>query len=188
MSRNNNDMTSAILVLSLLGFQTPSAGPAIDNERVQVQELRGAADSVPYDAVWVSRKGHATFLNKGSVHKADGMGILISLKDFKSEPLANKSGHPLAFPRPGSRKLFENARVIVWDYTWTPGVATPMHFHDKDVVVFYLEDGDLQSTTPSGEKTVNPYKPFMIRFNLRDRTHTETLIRGKQRAIITELK
>jgi hypothetical protein len=188
MSRNNNDMTSAILVLSLLGFQTPSAGPAIDNERVQVQELRGAADSVPYDAVWVSRKGHATFLNKGSVHKADGMGILISLKDFKSEPLANKSGHSLAFPRPGSKKLFENARVIVWDYTWTPGVATPMHFHDKDVVVFYLEEGDLQSTTPSGGKTVNPYKPFMIRFNLRDRTHTETLIRGKQRAIITELK
>jgi hypothetical protein len=28
----------------------------------------------------------------------------------------------------------------------------------------------------------------MVRFNLRDRTHTETLIRGKQHAIITELK
>ena len=65
----------------------------------------------------------------------------------------------LAFPRPGVKKLLENARVIVWDYTWTTGVATPMHFHDKDVVVFYLEDGDLQSTTPKGEKTVNPYKP-----------------------------
>ena len=63
-----------------------------------------------------------------------------------------------------------------------------MHFHDKDVVVFYQEDGDLQSTTPNGEKTVNPYKPGMIRFNLRDRIHTETLIRGKQRALITELK
>ena len=42
------------------------------------------------------------------------------------------------------KKLLENARVIVWDYTWTPGVATPMHFHDKDVVVYYQEDGDLQ--------------------------------------------
>ncbi len=103
-------------------------------------------------------------------------------------PLANKSKYPLAFPRPGVKKLLENDRVIVWDYTWTPGVATPMHFHDKDVVVFYQEDGDLQSTTPSGEKTVNQYKPGMIRFNLRDRIHTETLVRGKQRALITELK
>ena len=182
-------MTPTILLLSLLSFQSaPTSGPAIDNQRVQVQELHGAADAVPYDAVWVSRKGHVTFLSKGSLHKADGVGILISLKDFKAEPIANKSGYPAAFPRPGSKKLFENARVVVWDYSWTPGVATPMHFHDKDVVVYYLEDGDLQSTTPSGEKTVNPYRPGMIRFNLGNRTHTETLIRGKQRGIMTELK
>jgi hypothetical protein len=182
-------MTLAIFFLALLGFQNPPAsGPAIDNARVQVRGLEGAADSLPYDSVWVSRAGRATFLPKGSKHEADGAGILIGLRDVKVVPLPNTSGVPLAFPRPGSKKLFENARVIVWDYTWTPGVATPMHFHDKDVVVFYLEDGDLQSTTPSGEKTVNPYKPGMARFNLRDRTHTETLIRGQQHAIITELK
>lgn len=186
-SPNNNNMTFIFLALTLLAFQAPPT-PVIDNQRVQVRELDGAASSVPYDSVWVSRTGHAAFLKKGSAHKADGKGILIGLKDFTVAPLANKSGYPLAFPRPGVKKLLENARVIVWDYTWTPGVATPMHFHDKEVVVFYLEDGDLQSTTPKGEKTVNQYKPGMIRFNLRDRIHTETLIRGKQRAIITELK
>jgi hypothetical protein len=78
--------------------------------------------------------------------------------------------------------------VIVWDYTWTHGVATPMHFHDKDVVVVYLDDGDLKSTTPDGQVVVNPYTFGAVRFNLRNRTHTETLIREKQRAIITELK
>ena len=181
-------MTLPILVLTLLSYQTPAVAPAIDNQRVQVRELDGAVDAVAFDSVWVSRTGHATFLPKGTPHKADGPGILIGLKDFKVEPLVNKSGYPAAFPRPGSKKLFENARVVVWDYSWTPGVATPMHFHDKDVVVYYLEDGDLQSTTPSGEKTVNPYKPGMIRFNLRDRSHTETLIRGKQHGIMTELK
>ncbi len=180
-------MTFILLALTLLGFQAPPA-PAIDNQRVQVREINGAVEAVPYDSVWVSQSGHAAFLPKGATHKADGKGILIGLKDFKVEPLANKSGLPAAFPRPGSKKLFENARVVVWDYTWTPNVATPMHFHDKDVVVFYFEDGDLQSTTPSGEKTVNPYKPGMIRFNLRDRSHTETLIRGKQHGIMTELK
>ena len=30
-------------------------------------------------------------------------------------------------------------------------VPTPVHFHDKDVVVVYLEDGSLRSTTPDGQ-------------------------------------
>jgi len=181
-------MVIAPLALTLLGFQTAATAPAIDNQRVQVREIDGAVDAVPYDSVWVSRAGHAVFLKKGAKPKPEGKGILIGLKDFKAEPFQNKSKYPLAFPRPGSKKLIDNARVIVWDYTWTMGEPTPMHIHDKDVVVFYLEDGDLQSTTLTGEKTVNPYKPGMIRFNLRDRTHTEALIRGKQHAIITELK
>jgi len=55
-------------------------------------------------------------------------------------------------------------------------------------VVMFLEDGDLVSTVPDGTKTVNQYKPGTIRFNARDRMHFETLTRGKQRAIIVELK
>jgi hypothetical protein len=181
-------MTFTILALTLLSFQAPTATADIDNQRVHVREIDRAVDALPYDAVVISRAGHAAFVPKGVKPKVDGKGILIELKDSKVDPLPNNSGYPLAFPRPGSKKLFENSRVIIWDYTWKPGVPTPMHLHDKDVVVFYLEEGDLQSTTPKGEKTGNPYKPGMIRFNLRDRIHTETLIRGKQRAIITELK
>src|ERR1022692_4945893 len=68
------------------------------------------------------------------------------------------------------------------------GVATPMHFHDKDTVVVFLDDGDLSSTTPDGKVVVNSFTSGTVRFNPRDRTHTETLVRGKQRAIVTELK
>ena len=32
-----------------------------------------------------------------------------------------KSGHPDAFPREGSKKVLDNSRVQVWDYSWTPG-------------------------------------------------------------------
>jgi hypothetical protein len=63
-----------------------------------------------------------------------------------------------------------------------------MHFHDKDVVVVYLEDGALSSTTPDGQKTLNEYSVGTTRFNLRDRAHTEELVKGTQRAIITEFK
>ena len=63
-----------------------------------------------------------------------------------------------------------------------------MHFHDKDVVVVFLQDGDLKSTSPDGKSVVSEYKAATVRFSPRDRTHAETLVRGQQRAIITELK
>jgi hypothetical protein len=63
-----------------------------------------------------------------------------------------------------------------------------MHFHDKDVVVVYLGTGTLRSTTPDGKAVDNKWKPGDTRFNLRDRVHTETLVEGELRAIITELK
>ena len=63
-----------------------------------------------------------------------------------------------------------------------------MHFHDKDVVVVYLEDTALVSTTPVGAKKLNEYKAFDIRFNKGDRTHTESLDRGMGSAMMMELK
>jgi hypothetical protein len=180
-----------LLLLCTMLFQagTPTANkPLIENEHVTVWDVTGSAPAQPVDAVVVSLAGSATALPKGTTPKIDGRAIVIDLKDNKPAPYKNTTTYPLAFPRPGSKKLFENDRVIVWDYTWTPNVATPMHFHDKDVVVVFLEDGDLKSTTSDGQETVNPYKPATVRYNLGGRTHTETLIRGTQRAIITEFK
>src|SRR5204862_4317312 len=114
--------------------------------------------------------------------------IVVELKDAKFPQYPNKSGYPNAFPRPGSKKVLENDRIIVWDYTWTPGVATPMHFHNTDVVVAYLETGELASTTPDGQVVNNPHYFGFTKFNTRDRSHTETLVKGKGRAIIVELK
>ena len=176
-----------MLLLSMMLFQ--AASPLIDNDRVTVQDVNHlSVASQPNDAVVVSLSGIATFVPKGAKANLSGRMFVINLKDHPLPPIENKSGYPLAFPRPGTKKVFENDRVIVWDSTWTPGVATPMHFHDKDVVVIFLEDGDLKSTTPDGKEVVNKYTTGTVRFNQRDRTHTETLINGKQRAIITELK
>ncbi|HEY6249530.1 MAG TPA: hypothetical protein VI685_06190 [Candidatus Angelobacter sp.] len=162
--------------------------PSVENDRVVIWEVTDSATAQPFDAVVVSLAGNAAFLPKGTPPKITGRAIVIDLKDHPVAPIQNTSGYPLAFPRPGIKKLFENERVIVWDYTWEPGVATPMHFHDKDVVAYFLEDGDLKSTAPDGQAVVNTYTSGTVRFNTRNRTHTETLVRGKQRAIITELK
>jgi hypothetical protein len=63
-----------------------------------------------------------------------------------------------------------------------------MHFHDKDTVAVFLEDGDVKSTTLEGTVTANPHTAGTASYNRGNRTHTEVLASGKQRAIIIELK
>src|SRR6266496_2259600 len=51
-----------------------------------------------------------------------------------------------------------------------------------------MGNGSLKSTTPDGKSVVSKWAPGDTRFNPRDRVHTETLVEGQLRAIITELK
>lgn len=168
-----------------------AADPVIDNERVTVRDTTGTTTSVQHDfvAIPMNRPGTAVVGTKGgTVGEPGARTVLIELKDHPVAPIPNTSGYPLAFPRPHVDKLFENERVIVWSYRWLPGEPTPMHFHDKDVVVVYEEDTTLKSTTPDGKSEVNAHKSGEIRFNLRNRTHTELLVGSSGSAVITELK
>ncbi len=189
--------TSVALYLAAMFFQAgapPAAKapstpkPIIDNERAAVWDT-STPRAYDHDFVAIELADGSAWLGvKGGTPPSKGRTIVIELKDNSIPPLGNSSGFPNAFPRPGSKKILESKRVVVWDYTWTPGVATPMHFHDKDVVVTYLKDGSLKSTTPAGEVVVNDYTFGTVKFNKRDRTHTETLSKGSQRASIVEFK
>jgi hypothetical protein len=182
--------TKAALYLAAMLFQAgaPSgSAPIIDNEHATVWDA-SSPRTCAHDCVAISlADGKAVYERKGS-KSPSGRTVIIELKDYTGAPPSNTTAYPNAFPRPGSKKVLENDRVIVWDYTWTAGVATPMHYHDKDVVVTYLKDGSLKSTTPSGDVTVNNYTFGTVKYNPRDRTHTETLVKGSERAIIVEFK
>ena len=194
----NQPMLRTVLgaaAISLAGLSLAAlsygAEPAIDNERVAAWDTSGVAPPAQHDfvAVPLSRRGTAFFGHKGDTPgKVGERTVIVELKGGLLPPLANTSGYPLAFPRPHARKLLENDKVIVWDYVWRPGEPSPMHFHDKDTLVVYEATGALQSTTLDGRKTVNETKFGDIRFNKRDRTHTELLLRGHAHAVITELK
>ena len=145
-------------------------------------------------SVNVVKKGQVSFNAKGGTEIQEGVSdaprhsIIVELKDAKVATLRNTSGYPDAFPREGSKKVFDNPRIVVWDLSWTPGKATAMHYHDKDVVVVYLDNGELSSTTLDGKVTVNSYVFGQAKFNARDRTHSELLSKGTQRVIAIELK
>ena len=187
--------TLAQLTLLVAATAGPSLAqgvqPSIDNERITVWDTTSPLPPAAHDFVAVSSSGKrsAVFGHKGDIPGVAGeRTVVIELKDHPVAPIPNKSGYPLAFPRARAKKLLENDRVIVWSYSWNLNEPTPMHFHDKDVVVVFEEDSALKSTTPDGKSVVNENKSGDIRFNRRERVHSELLVRGTGSAVMTELK
>ena len=139
------------------------------------------------------KAGEARLWSKGTRQteeaESDGRAIVARFKEFKAPGYKHESGYGPAFPRPRVKKLIENDRIVVWDYTWVQGQPTPNHFHDKDLMIVYLADGAIRSVTPDGKATPNEFKAGEVRFNPGNRAHYEEYVRGDgPRAIITELK
>jgi hypothetical protein len=186
-------MSKFVILMSAVLVASAAWGvePVIDNEHVTVWDTSSPLPPSSHDfvAVSLSHKGHATFGHQGDIPgKAGVRTIVVELKGLPVPPLPNDTGYPLAFPRKGAKKLLENDEVVVWDYVWQPGKATPMHFHDKDAVVVHEEDGVLNSTTPDGKSSIAELKFGKVRFNPSGNSHTEILVSGKAHAVITELK
>ena len=185
-----------------------SIKPVIDNDRVVVWDLKNPPGAADADAVKGAQgmdslavylappsiQGKVEFVARGgaigdTIQRSGASRIvIINFRDRLVAPLPNHSGLPDAFPRPRSKKVLDNSKVMVWDYTFDRGDPSPMHFHPRDVVTIYLKDGALISTTPDGTKTDNEFSYGTIRFNPSNRAHTEILVKGESRIIAAELK
>jgi quercetin dioxygenase-like cupin family protein len=139
-------------------------------------------------------EGFVLFQPKGVTHIEEGLveenprhAILIDLKDHRAAPIPNPTGLPNAFPREGAVNRLDNERVSIWEYRWTER-PTPMHFHDKDVVVVVMEGGEIESTTADGKSRVARVARGEASFTPGNRSHTERLASGSARAILVELK
>ena len=170
------------LALSAASPSWALPAPVIDNERVTVRDLAlvpgepGVKLTHDHDYVILflvgggmrtsgtietHKAGDAVYHHAGTEIDVAVSGhprlVVVDLKDFRPAPLVNKTGYPLAFPRPGAKKVLENSKVTVWNYAWQPGKPTPMHYHDKDVVVVYRGGGTLDSVTPDGKHTLTAH-------------------------------
>lgn len=137
------------------------------------------------DAVYVPKGTDAvdTLVSGGPAHE-----VVILLKDHLVPAIANASGYPTAFPRPGAVKMLDNPRFTTWHYSWTQGVPTGMHFHDKDFVVAFRFDSSQIILTPDGTSHINPVKAGDVLFLKRGLTHSEGLVTDRQSAVYLELK
>jgi len=203
--------TSALLAGAA---RAEAPAPVIDNERVTVRDVHlrpgEAAPAISHAGDYV-----ILYVDGGQIRSADGRTarhvagsamsghggatsdtaigspaheIVVELKDTPSRTVPNTTGLPPGFPRPGSKKVLETDKVRVWNYTWVPGKPTPMHFHNTEIVVAYLGNGDVAATTPDGKKTVTHHNPGDIVFNVANRSHAEELVKGEMSGIMLELK
>lgn len=92
----------------------------------------------------------------------------------------------------GSRLLFENDRVRVWDLRLEPGQSTGLHRHVHDYLYVVIGDGVLQGVGADGQ--ADPPRPMAdgeVRFRAIDGEDVhEAVNRGDTpwRNIIVELK
>ena len=83
--------------------------------------------------------------------------------------------------------MLDSSRFTTWYYSWTQGVPTGMHFHDKDFVVAFRFESSQIILTPDGSSHINPVKAGDILFLKRGLTHSEGLMTDRQSAVYLEL-
>jgi hypothetical protein len=174
------------------GPTTPQSEDAVilflEGGRIRTVDRTGKASIATRtfgDAVFVPRGTGAidTLVSGGPAHE-----VMISLKNHPVAAIANSSGFPTPFPRAGAVKMLDDPRFTTWHYSWTKGVATGMHFHDKDFVVAFRFDSVQSITTPDGASHMSPVKAGDILFLERGLTHSEGLTTDRQSAVYLELK
>jgi hypothetical protein len=206
----------AVLATPLVALAAPADAPVpvINNGRVTVRDIQ-LSRGQPGPVLQHAGDYVVLYLKGGRIRGADGKSqdhasgsamaghggttsdtaldtdtheVVVELKDSPSNTVPNTTGLPPGFPREGAKKVFENDKVNVWNYTWLPGKPTPMHFHNTEVVVVFLGNGDTAAVTPDGKKTVTHHNPGDIVFNVANRSHSEELVKGEQSGIMLELK
>jgi uncharacterized protein YjlB len=141
------------------------------------------------------KKGDCYFLPKGITHIEEGLSsnpprhaILIDLKDSRPPSPDNTTGYPTAFPRDAAKKIVDNQRVTMWDYTWTPGQTAPTYFYEKAAFTIFVDDGQLNLTGPDGKSEVRVFNAGQILFTPGGTARSEEAMKNAVHAIIIELK
>jgi hypothetical protein len=95
---------------------------------------------------------------------------------------------PPAYPRPGTTKLLENNRVIVWDITWLKQ-QYPLHRHPYDLTGVYYTDGDRTIVSEAGERRPVHTAAWDTAYQLKGVTHIEEgASESPLRAVFVEMK
>lgn len=141
------------------------------------------------------KRGQSWFIAKGATHFEVGLtndpprrAILVDRSDVPSPSYDNSTPLPSAFPLDGGQRVVDNQRVVMWDQTWMPGQPGPMSFYSRNVVVMFVDGGELTLGAPDGPSEVSSFATGQVVFLPGGRARSVRATTHAVRAIVVELK
>ena len=59
----------------------------------------------------------------------------------------------------GTTRIFENDKIIMWEFVLEPGAETPLHEHRHDYVFYVLDGAPLEVSTPTARISAPSRRP-----------------------------
>ena len=89
----------------------------------------------------------------------------------------------------GTKLVFENDRIKVWEFTLAPGETIGAHTHKHDYFFYPLEGSTLEVTRANGRVDHVRLEPGSVYYRVRGDTHAaKNTGAGRYHEILVELK
>ena len=131
---------------------------------------------------------------EGVTHKEEGIGvperhsIMIDLKEYAPPLRESPADVQPAFPRDGATQMLKEDRVVIWDMQLEEGQGVPLHVHNTDTVVVFLDGGTIRLTNEDGTVATTTFAYKDVRYWSAGRTHSAVVVNGTPRAILFKLQ
>jgi hypothetical protein len=173
MHRHGFDFVGVELVTTVLKVTTPDGKARIG--------------PLPRGAIYMLPKG-LTHSEEGIVGHPQRNTMLIALKDAPSPSYPNTTDRRAGFTAAGARKAVDNARVIAWDATWTPGAPAEVFFQSRDIFIVPMTEGTLSISSTDQPTQTLPLAAGQAVFLPGGHTREIRSVDGTLRAAVVELK
>jgi len=173
MHRHGADFVGVELVASRLKITKPDG-------KVEVED-------VAHGDMYVLPKG-LTHIEEGVAGYPQRTAILIELKDAPSPAYANATPPPPGFPALHARQVVDNARVTLWDASWTPDAAAQPFFQSRDIFLVPIDPGVLVISSPGEPERTEPVAGGQVIFLPGGKARVIGSKSGVVRAAVIELK
>ena len=80
----------------------------------------------------------------------------------------------------GTRVVFENDRVRVWEVELAPGATLPMHFHERDYVVVGVTDTSAMIEWEGGRRETSEHTVGEVTWRAAPHAHALTNVGTKR--------
>jgi hypothetical protein len=97
-------------------------------------------------------------------------------------------GGPAPFPRDGAKRILDDDRVTVWDYTWASDSQGLRYRPARETVIVWLGAGKLRVTQRGAPATVSDVNAGTMHHLTGGSNETVEIVSGSPRAILFQLK